>query len=103
MSVIPWLLSSVNSWEDHTGEGYSPKASLLERLLKSNSKRTPHKLVDVYPSISSLAWAPGEIFLGVTLPTFLDRLFAEAPSDHQLHVARVAVHLCAQLADGMQD
>lgn len=27
----------------------------------------------------------------------------EAPSDHQLHVARVAVHLCAQLADGMQD
>lgn len=40
---------------------------------------------------------------GVTLPTFLDSLFAEAPSDHQLHVARVAVHLCAQLADGMQD
>ena len=25
MSVIPWLLSIFNSWEDHPGEGYSPK------------------------------------------------------------------------------
>ena len=25
MSVIPWLLNIFNSWEDHPGEGYSPK------------------------------------------------------------------------------